>query len=102
LPTRIFNALSNAGLRTLGEVRESSDAILRSFQDLGSGSVRAAGTAVTTDGALLGLGVPEGEDNAVTPRTLAAEQRRNRDHVKIQEHETSEARPAAGLLLKLL
>ena len=40
LPTRISNALSNAGLRTLGEVRDSSDAALLSFQDLGGGSVR--------------------------------------------------------------
>ena len=40
LPTRIFNALSNAGLRTLGEIRESSDKTLLSFQDLGRGSLR--------------------------------------------------------------
>ena len=40
LPTRIANALSNAGLRTLGEVRESSDAILLTFQDVGPGTVR--------------------------------------------------------------
>jgi DNA-directed RNA polymerase alpha subunit len=40
LPTRIFNALSSAGLRTLGEVRESSDKTLLSLQDLGGGSVR--------------------------------------------------------------
>jgi len=40
LPTRISNALINAGVRTLGEVRESTDATLRSFQDLGGGSVR--------------------------------------------------------------
>ena len=40
LPTRIFKALANGGLRTLGEVRESNDATLRSIQDLGSGSVR--------------------------------------------------------------
>jgi DNA-directed RNA polymerase alpha subunit len=40
LPTRIFNALSSAGLRTLGEIRESNDATLLSFQDLGRGSVR--------------------------------------------------------------
>ena len=40
LPTRISNALLNAGLSTLGEIRESSDATLLSFQDLGGGSVR--------------------------------------------------------------
>lgn len=40
MPTRIFNALSNAGLRTLGEVRESSDKTLLSLQDLGGGSLR--------------------------------------------------------------
>lgn len=40
LPTRIANALSNGGLRTLGEVRESSDANLLTFQDVGPGTVR--------------------------------------------------------------
>ena len=40
LPTRIFNALSSAGLSTLGEIRVTSDATLLSFQDLGAGSVR--------------------------------------------------------------
>ena len=40
LPTRIANALSNAGLRTLGEVRETSDANLLTFQDVGPGTVR--------------------------------------------------------------
>ena len=40
MPTRIANALSNAGLRTLGEVRVSSDANLLTFQDVGPGTVR--------------------------------------------------------------
>jgi DNA-directed RNA polymerase alpha subunit len=39
LPTRIRNALTDAGLRTVGEVRETSDNILLSFPDLGNGSV---------------------------------------------------------------
>jgi len=39
LPTRIRNALTQAGLRSVGEVRETSDNILLSFQDLGNGSV---------------------------------------------------------------
>jgi DNA-directed RNA polymerase alpha subunit len=37
--TRIRNALDAAGLKTVGEVRETSDEILLSFQDLGQGSV---------------------------------------------------------------
>jgi DNA-directed RNA polymerase alpha subunit len=37
--TRIANALSSAGLKVIGEVREASDATLLSFQDLGPGSV---------------------------------------------------------------
>ncbi len=37
--TRIANALSAAGLKVIGEVREASDATLLSFQELGSGSV---------------------------------------------------------------
>jgi DNA-directed RNA polymerase alpha subunit len=39
LPTRIRNALESAGITTVGEVRETSDEILLSFQDLGAGSV---------------------------------------------------------------
>jgi DNA-directed RNA polymerase alpha subunit len=39
LSTRIRNALNAAGLRTVGEVREASDATLLSLQDLGHGSV---------------------------------------------------------------
>jgi DNA-directed RNA polymerase alpha subunit len=37
--TRIRNVLAAAGLKTVGEVRETSDEILLSFQDLGQGSV---------------------------------------------------------------
>jgi DNA-directed RNA polymerase alpha subunit len=37
--TRIRNALITAGLKTVGEIREASDAMLLSLQDLGKGSV---------------------------------------------------------------
>ena len=37
--TRIRNALTAAGLKTIGEIREASDATLLSLQDLGPGSV---------------------------------------------------------------
>jgi DNA-directed RNA polymerase alpha subunit len=37
--TRIRNALTAANLRTIGEIREASDATLLSLQDLGKGSV---------------------------------------------------------------
>jgi len=37
--TRIANALSAAGLKAIGEVRQASDATLLTFQDLGPGSV---------------------------------------------------------------
>jgi DNA-directed RNA polymerase alpha subunit len=39
LSTRIRNALNAAGVKTVGEIRETSDATLLSFQDLGPGSV---------------------------------------------------------------
>jgi DNA-directed RNA polymerase alpha subunit len=39
LSTRIRNALNYAGLKTVGEVRETSDATILSFQDIGRGSV---------------------------------------------------------------
>ena len=39
LSTRIRNALTVAGLKTVGEVREASDATLLSLQDLGQGSL---------------------------------------------------------------
>jgi hypothetical protein len=38
-PTRIQNVLSVAGLRTVGEVRESPDEMLLGLPDLGKGSV---------------------------------------------------------------
>ena len=37
--TRVRNALTTAGLKTVGEIREASDAMLLSLQDLGKGSV---------------------------------------------------------------
>ena len=37
--TRIRNVLSAAGLKTVGEVRETADETLLSFQDLGPGSI---------------------------------------------------------------
>ena len=37
--TRVRNALNAAGLKTVGEVREASDATLLSLRDLGQGSV---------------------------------------------------------------
>ena len=38
-PARICNVLAAAGLKTVGEVRETSDEILLSFQNLGKASV---------------------------------------------------------------
>ena len=38
-PTRIKNALNAAGINTVGEAREASDAMLLSLQDLGQRSV---------------------------------------------------------------
>ena len=37
--SRVRNALTTAGLKTVGEIREASDAMLLSLQDLGKGSV---------------------------------------------------------------
>ena len=37
--TRVRNALTTAGLKTVGEIREASDAMLLSLQGLGKGSV---------------------------------------------------------------
>jgi DNA-directed RNA polymerase alpha subunit len=37
--SRIQNALNAAGVKTIGDIREASDAKLLSFQDLGAGSV---------------------------------------------------------------
>jgi DNA-directed RNA polymerase alpha subunit len=39
LATRIRNALNSAGIKTVGEVRETSDQTLLSMQDLGKTSV---------------------------------------------------------------
>jgi hypothetical protein len=39
MPTRIRNAFKFHGLRTVGDVREASDAALVSFQDFGWGSL---------------------------------------------------------------
>jgi DNA-directed RNA polymerase alpha subunit len=39
LPTQIRNALAAAGLKTVGEAREASDAALLSFPDFGKASV---------------------------------------------------------------
>jgi DNA-directed RNA polymerase alpha subunit len=39
LPTRIRNVLAAAGLKTVGEVRETADETLLSFQDFGPGSI---------------------------------------------------------------
>jgi DNA-directed RNA polymerase alpha subunit len=39
LPTRILNVLAAAGLKTVGDVREASDAMLVSLPDLGRRSV---------------------------------------------------------------
>jgi hypothetical protein len=38
-PTRIQNVLVTAGLKTVGEVRETADETLLSFQDFGPGSI---------------------------------------------------------------
>lgn len=38
-PTRIRNALNSAGMTSIGDVREASDALLRSLPDFGPGSV---------------------------------------------------------------
>ena len=39
-PTRIRNVLAASGLKTVGEVRETADETLLSFQDLGHGSIK--------------------------------------------------------------
>jgi DNA-directed RNA polymerase alpha subunit len=39
LSTRIRHALNAAGVKTVGDIRETSDATLLSLQDLGPGSV---------------------------------------------------------------
>jgi DNA-directed RNA polymerase alpha subunit len=40
LPQRIGRVLQSHGLKTVGEVRETSDEVLMSFPDLGAGSVK--------------------------------------------------------------
>jgi DNA-directed RNA polymerase alpha subunit len=37
--TRVTNALNGAGVKTVGEIREASDATLLSYQDLGASSI---------------------------------------------------------------
>ena len=39
IPARIRNVLAAAGLKTVGEARETSDEVLLNFQDLGTASV---------------------------------------------------------------
>ena len=52
-PTRIRNVLAGSGLKTVGEVRETADETLLSFQDLGPGSTTChlaeAGALVAAD-----------------------------------------------------
>ena len=40
LPTRIRNAVKFAGLKTIGDLRETTDEILASIPNLGPGSVK--------------------------------------------------------------
>jgi DNA-directed RNA polymerase alpha subunit len=40
LPTRIRNAVKFAGLKTIGDIRETTDEALTSIPNLGSGSVK--------------------------------------------------------------
>src|SRR3984957_16956230 len=61
--TRITNALNAAGVKTVGEIRQASDATLLSFQDLGAGSIaylseslgQTPGSAPKPKGSKLGL-----------------------------------------------
>ena len=46
LPTRIRNALADAGLKTVGEVRETADETLLSFQDFGRRALTHLRTAL--------------------------------------------------------
>ena len=57
--TRIRNALTAAGLKTVGEIREASDVTLLGLQDLGKGSVshlRVSLGLPSTDGVRPGKG----------------------------------------------
>ena len=56
--TRVRNALNAAGMRTIGEVRETSDDNLLSLQDLGPGSIAYLRET---------LGVPSPSTDGVTP-----------------------------------
>jgi DNA-directed RNA polymerase alpha subunit len=52
-PTRLRNALAAEGLKTVGEVRETADETLLSFQDLGPASIKHLREALglpSTDG----------------------------------------------------
>jgi DNA-directed RNA polymerase alpha subunit len=62
-PSRIRNVLAAAGLKTVGEVRETSDEILLSFQDLGKASVAHLRET---------LGLPSGEGVRPLPPTQQA------------------------------
>jgi hypothetical protein len=46
LPTRIRNVLLSAGVRTIGEIREATDATLVSFPNMGS-RIRPNGSVIT-------------------------------------------------------
>jgi DNA-directed RNA polymerase alpha subunit len=39
-PTRIRNVLAGSGLKTVGEVRETTDETLLTYQDMGPGSIK--------------------------------------------------------------
>jgi DNA-directed RNA polymerase alpha subunit len=39
-PTRIRNVLTGSGLKTVGEVRETTDETLLTYQDMGPGSIK--------------------------------------------------------------
>jgi hypothetical protein len=66
-PVRIRNVLAAAGLKTVGEVREISDEILISFQDLGKASVTHLRETLglrSTDGVR-----PSGKKSACLPQS---------------------------------
>jgi DNA-directed RNA polymerase alpha subunit len=55
IPTRIRNALQFAGLKTIGEVRDTPDATFASFPNLGPGSIKWLRERVGRAGSRLGL-----------------------------------------------
>jgi DNA-directed RNA polymerase alpha subunit len=59
-PTRIRNVLAASGLKTVGEVRETADETLLSFQDLGHTSIKHLRTT---------LGLPSGGRGQATWQT---------------------------------